>query len=580
MQNNTMPSNEATLRAEKSKVSRCAYSLAVLAFLCAMFGARLCLAQPGRPTKNTIQLTDVTRESGIDFVHSSGASGVGYIVEAMTGGIALFDYDADGLIDIFFCDGAPLKGSKESPDQLHHRLYRNLGNWKFQDVTEESGLKRTGYGLGAVVADYDNDGDPDLFVSQFGKNLLFRNNGNKTFTDVTLSAGVDGRYEVGAGACFLDGDNDGFLDLFVASYVEFTSENHVPVFSKGQYLMAGPQYYEKNPDHYYRNRGDGTFEDQSQRSGVGSVLGPGMGVVAADLDDDGDTDIFVAQDGSPNLLYVNDGTGRFEESGLLSGVASNYEGKINGSMGVDCADFDGDGKLDLFLTNYQSEMPVLYRNLGGGIFEDATRRAQIPPSLYPHVNWGTGFIDFDNDSFLDIFIANGHFDRVELMDDRTSLKLPNTLLRNNGQGRFVDVSRESGNGMEIVESSRAAGFDDLDNDGDVDVVILNSNAPPTVLRNDTPRKNHWLQISLRGKECNRDAVGARVSVKVGGKTQVSEVHSGRGYQSHYGSRLQFGLGKWEEVDEVSVQWPGGARETFGVKKADQHLLLEQGGGSR
>ncbi len=281
--------------------------------------------------------------------------------------------------------------------------------------------------------------------------------------------------------------------------------------------MAGPQYYEKLPDSLYRNRGDGTFEDISLESGVGKVLGPGMGVVAADFDDDGDTDIFVAQDGSPNLLYQNDGKGRFQEVGLLSGVASNYEGKINGSMGVDCADYDGDGRLDLFLTNYQSEMPVLYRNLGGGIFEDATRKAQIPTSLYPHVNWGTSFVDFDNDGYRDIFIANGHFDRVELMDDRTSLKVPNFLLRNNGRGKFMDVSKDSGTGMAIVESSRGAAFDDMDNDGDVDAVILNSNAAPSLLRNDSSPGNHWLQVSVVGKTFQKDAIGARIYVTVNGK---------------------------------------------------------------
>ena len=526
----------------------------------------------------SIQLTDGTQQSGIGFIHNSGASGRGYIVEAMSGGLAIFDYDNDGFLDIYFTNGAPLKGSKEPANTLRHALYRNLGQMRFEDVTEEAGLVFRGYGLGAVVADYDNDGDQDLFVTNFGPNALFRNNGDKTFTNVTEFAGVGGKDPVGAGACFLDIDRDGLLDLFVASYVDFSDENHVPVLSKGQYLMAGPQYYEKRPDRLYRNKGNGTFEDISESSGIAVIKGPGMGVVSADFDDDGDADIFVAQDGSPNLLFQNDGTGKFEEVGLLCGVASNFEGKINGSMGVDCADYDGDGRLDLFVTNYQSEMPVLYRNIGGGLFEDATRKAQIPSSLYPHVNWGTGFIDFDNDGHRDIFIANGHFDRVELMDDRTSLKVPNFLLRNTGKGKFTNISSEAGNGMGIVESSRGAGFDDLDNDGDIDVVILNSNAAPTILRNDSTTSNHWLQLALRGTKSNRDGVGARVKLRAGDRYLVDEVHRGRGYQSHFGSVLSFGLGAQAAVDEIEVTWPSGLKEKFGSRQADQRILVEEGTG--
>jgi len=527
----------------------------------------------------SIQLTDVTAQTGIEFVHSTGVGGKGFIVEAMTGGIALFDYDRDGWIDIFLTNGSPFRDAEKPmpmPMPLRHALYRNLGNWKFEDVTESAGLDFRGYGLGVVVADYDNDNDQDLFITTFGRSVLYRNNGDKTFTDVTQKASVAGNYPVGAGACFVDVDRDGYLDLFVATYVDFNYENHVPVLVKGQYLMAGPQYYKKLPDLLYRNRGDGTFEDISAASGMGGILGPGMGVVAADFDDDGDSDIFVAQDGSPNLLYQNDGTGKFDEVGLLSGVASNFEGKINGSMGVDCADMDGDGLLDLFVTNYQSEMPVLYRNLGGGLFEDATRKCQIPSSLFPHVNWGTGFIDFDNDGDRDIFIANGHFDRVELMDDRTALKVPNFLLRNEGDGKYIDASKKSGSGMSVVESSRGAGFDDLDNDGDIDVVIQNSNAAPTLLRNDSVAKKHWLQISLIGTSSNRDGVGAKVRVLAGNQKWVDEVHSGRGYQSHFGSRLHFGLGIHERVEQIEVQWPTGKIEQFGAQKADQHLKLKEG----
>ena len=314
--------NDESMKMSRSCFGRMRPSVVLVGLLLAMIQsfAPQSIGQVANP--GSIQLTDVTSQSGVGFVHSSGSDGRGFIVEAMTGGIALFDYDQDGLIDIFFTNGCPLKGS-ENKTPMRHALYRNLGGWKFDDVTLASGLDFRGYGLGVVVADYDNDNDQDLFITTFGRNVLYRNNGDKTFTDVTHKAGVAGKSPVGAGACFLDVDRDGYLDLFVANYVDFNYENHVPVLVRGQHVIAGPQYYNKLPNSLFRNRGDGSFEDVSVVSGIAGVSGPGMGVVAADFDDDGDSDIFVAEDGSPNLLFQNDGKGKFEEVGLLSGVASN-----------------------------------------------------------------------------------------------------------------------------------------------------------------------------------------------------------------------------------------------------------------
>lgn len=528
-------------------------------------------------TESAIVLKDVTSESGVAFVHNTGSSGQGYLVEGVVGGLALFDFDNDGLIDIFFTNGAPLRGSKLPPKSHRHALYRNLGNMKFEDVTEKSGLLFYGYGLGAVAADYDNDKDQDLFISCFGKNALFRNKGNGTFEDVTVAAGVEGREEVSAGACFVDVDRDGWLDLFVASYVDFTYENHVPFPSKGQMLMAGPNYYPHLPDTLYRNRGDGTFEDVSRSSRIGNVKGPGMGVVAGDFDDDGDADIFVAQDGAPNLLFQNDGKGQFEEVALLSGVACGADGKIAGSMGVDCADFDNDAAMDFFVTNYQSEIPVLYRNMGRGLFEDASRKARIPTSLFPHVNWGTSFADFDCDGMKDVFIANGHFDRVEQFNDRTAKKVANVLLRQINKGQFEDVSAMSGSGMEVVESSRGIGVDDLDNDGDLDIVVLNSDAAPTIIRNDSPRlDNHWLQLELEGGQSNKDGVGAKIRLFAGDKVWAEEKRSGRGYQSHFGSRITFGLGKINAIEKIEIQWQNGRKDVLNSPALDRLIRIEEG----
>jgi hypothetical protein len=536
-----------------------------------------CVARSAPPPPCAIRLVDVTASSGVTFRHHHGGSGQGYIVEGMTAGLATFDYDGDGLIDIYFLNGAPLKGTVvDAPPR--DALYRNNGDWTFTDVTQEAGVGDLGHSMGVAVGDYDNDGDPDLFVNNFGPNVLYRNNGDGTFTNVIADVGAGPGNEVGAGASFFDMDADGDLDLYVANYVNFTYENHVPIVIDGQRFQAGPQYYKPVPDSLYQNDGDGSFTDVSGPSGIASVAGPGMGTVCFDYDDDGDSDVFVCNDGKPNFLFQNDGRGRFKEVGLLAGVAYDFHGKAHSSMGVDCGDFDNDGLLDLFETSYQSEMPVLYRNLGGGFFEDATSVARIDSQLFAHVEWGTGLVDFDQDGDRDLFIACGHFDRIELLDDRTALRVPNFLLMNDGRGRFTDVSKRAGNGLSVVESSRGAAFDDLDNDGDIDGVVLNSHAPPTILRNESETDNRWLQIQLRGVTSNRDGVGARVKVFAGDGAQTVEVHSGRGYQSHYGSRLHFGLGARERGERIEVRWPGGAREAFSGVSAGRIVELKEGTG--
>lgn len=522
-----------------------------------------------------IRLVDVTTSSGITFQHNHGGSGEGYIVEGGVGGLALFDYDGDGLIDIYFTNGAPLKGTVvDVPPR--HALYRNNGDWTFTDVSEMAGVSFRGFGLGVTVGDYDNDGDQDLYLNNFGPNVLYRNNGDRTFTDVTDRAGVGNGEKFGAGASFFDMEGDGDLDLYVANYVNFNYQNHIPIVVGSEHFHAGPRYYRPVPDTLFRNNGDGTFTDVSGLSGIDSVAGPGMGLVCGDFDDDGDADVFVCNDQFANFLFQNDGTGTFKEVGLLSGVAFNSRGEANGSMGVDYGDYDNDGRLDLFVTNFQSEMPVLYHNLGNGFFEDGTNQARITTAIFPHVQWGTGLVDFDNDGDRDLFIACGHFDKIELIDDRTALRVRNFLLMNRGNGKFIDVSGKCGSGLAVVESSRGAVFDDLDNDGDIDAVVLNSHAPPTILRNESETGNHWLQVRLQGVKSNSDGVGARVRVVAGDLVQVAEVHSGRGYQSHCGTRLQFGLAKQDRVDRIEVRWLGGAVEVFPGVAADQMVVLKQG----
>jgi hypothetical protein len=520
----------------------------------------------------------VTRKTGINFVHTDGSSGRRYIVESVASGLALFDYNGDGLIDIYFLNGRPLPGSSAPPSR--NALYRNDGHWHFTDVTEQAGVGGTGYALGVCVGDYNNDGYPDIYVSNFGRNVLYRNNGNGTFTDVTAAAGVgNGTNKVGAGACFLDIDGDGRLDLFVANYVNFTFEKHQNRFVNGHPAYVGPMMYGPVPATLFRNNADGTFTDISRESGIAACPGTGMGVVCADYDGDGDTDIMVGNDAMANFVWRNDGKGHFEEVGLVSGLAYDGNGIGLGTMGVEGGDYDNDGRLDFHMTSYMKQWAILYRNLGQGFFADVTHLTGAGTGTFNQVTWGAGLVDFDNDSHRDLYIACGHLqDNVELWDDTTSYETCNLLLRNTGRGRFIDLSARAGDGMAVKRSSRGAAFDDLDNDGLIDVVVLNSRREPTILRNVSSRTNHWIQVQLRGTKTNRDGIGARVTVTAGDLTQIDEVHSGRSYQSDFGKRLHFGLGQRRQVDQIEVKWIGGGTDILREAGVDRLVTIVEGSG--
>ena len=431
----------------------------------------LCLLSAARG-EGPILLRDVTGQTGITFRHDDGSSGRRYIVEYVASGLATLDYDGDGLTDIYFLTGGSLPGAKHAAPPTN-RLYRNLGHFRFADVTEKAGVGYAGQSLGVCAGDYDNDGFPDIYVSNFGPNVLYHNRGDGTFADVTEKAGVGRGNKVGAGVAFLDMDGDGNLDLYASNYVKFSYENQPPRKYMGVPIYPSPLDFAPEPDNLFRNNGDGTFTDVSETSGIAARSGTGMGIICADYNGDGNTDVFVANDVMPNFLWRNDGQGHFEEAGLASGVAFDVSGLAHGNMGVDCGDYDNDGRLDFFVTAYQREWATLYRNLGGGVFSDVTQHSGAGRGSYNNVKWGCGLVDFDNDGHKDLFLAVGHlFDNVESFDDTTSYEARNVLLRNLGNGTFVDVSAESGIGTLPKRSGRGVAFDDLDNDGRIDVVIL------------------------------------------------------------------------------------------------------------
>ena len=553
--------NHGHVRRRTSRGSRRTLSIKRIARL---FCLGLCWYAPNSFAASPIRLSDVTATTGIHFKHDDRSEGKQYLVEAMSAGVALFDFDQDGKIDIYFLHGG------------RNALYRNNGEFRFTDVTEEAGVGDSGFGLGVAAGDYDNDGDEDLYVTNYGPNVLYRNNGNGSFTNVTDEAGVGNGDKVGAGVAFFDADRDGDLDLYVANYIQFSPAKQKPRTTAGFAMYPGPHDFEPECDTFYLNNGDGTFRDATAESGIAAHVAYGMGILAADYDNDGDPDVFVCNDAVPNFVFENDGSGKFTEIGLLAGFAYNFNGDDNGNMGVDCADYDNDGQLDFFTTDFADELPVLYRNVGEGSLEDSTILSGAGQGSFPHVNWGTGFADFDNDGDRDIFIACGHLqDHIEQIDARRFYRAQNILLMNDGKGKFSDITAQGGDGLAIKQSSRGTAFDDLDNDGDVDVVVINSRAAPTLLRNDSVNAHHWIQIQLDGGHQNRFGVGARVRVVADSLQQIAEVHAGRGYQSHHGTRLQFGLGARTEIELIEVRWSDGEMTVVESPQIDRLLVIKR-----
>ena len=525
----------------------------------------------------SVQFNDVTGSSGITFKHALSPEKK-YIAESMSGGVALLDYDNDGYLDIFFVNSLTVELLKANK-QTRSVLYRNNRDGTFSDVTDKARVGDVGWGMGCAVGDFNNDGFDDLYVTSIGPDHLFKNNGNGTFTDVTQKAGVsDPRFSTGA--AFLDYDNDGRLDLFVTNYVGFDI-NHLPTFGegptcqfKGVPVQCGPRGLPGAGDSLFHNNGDGTFTDVSKKAGVADSRGYyGLDVVGSDFDGDGLIDIFVANDSTPNFLYHNNGNGTFSEIGFESGTALDKNGNEQGCMGVTLGDYDHDGLLDLFITNFDDEHNVLYRNAGKGSFVDVSYEAGVAMISLPYVGWGTKFFDYDNDGWLDLFVANGH-----AYPQRDRYRQRKLLHRNNRDGTFSEVAAQFGSALMEERASRGTAFGDIDNDGDVDIVVNDLDSLPQVLRNDGGSKNNWISIKTIGTKSNRNGIGAKVKVVSGDLTQLDEVRSGGSYISQNDLKLHFGLEKRTTVDLIQVRWPSGAVDTLTNVKINKVVTVKEGKG--
>jgi len=539
-------------------------------------------AASGRPFN--ARFVDVAEAAGLRApIIYGGVESKKYILEANGCGCAFIDYDNDGWMDIFLLSGTRLEGD---PPEATNRLYKNNRDGTFTDVTDKAGLRAVGWANGVCVADYNNDGFDDIFCTYFGQNRLYRNNGDGTFTDVTKQAGLlqEGPPRWNTGCAFLDYDRDGHLDLFVSNYINLDLQ-HAPVPGenatcvwKGVPVNCGPRGLPTARNILYHNNGDGTFTDVTKRAGMlDATEGYSMTVVAADFDEDGWTDIFVACDSTPSLLFINKHDGTFVEDGVMRGVALSGDGMEQAGMGVGVGDYNLDGHLDIFKTHFTGDTPALFTADDKGNFEDSTRLAKLGVETR-YTNWGTGLVDLDNDGSPDIFIVTGSvYPEVEKKFPQYAYKTPRVLFRNLGNGAFEELQTQAGSGVTTPHSSRGCAFGDFDNDGDVDILIMNMNEPPSLLRNDVDAKQHWIKVKLEGVKSNRSAIGARVIAHYSGKKQAQAVVSQSSYYSCNDPRLHFGLGEAGSVD-IEVFWPNGLHEIHKNLAADQLVTLREGAG--
>jgi hypothetical protein len=537
----------------------------------------------GRPFDTNF--VDIAQQAGlIQPVIYGDPNNTEYILEAVGCGCAFLDYDNDGWMDIFMLGGKRLNGT---PDGATNRLYKNNRDGRFTDVTEKAGLHNVGWAAGVCVGDYNNDGFEDIFCSYYGQNKLYRNNGDGTFTDVTEKSGLlSSAVRWGAGCTFLDYDRDGKLDLFVSNYLQF-DKDHVPKPGgacnwKGVPVECGPRGLPTAYHSLYHNNGDGTFTDVSEKAGISQLRESyGLSVVAADFDNDGWPDIFVACDSTPSLLLMNNHDGTFREEGVLRGVALSDDGMEQAGMGIGIGDYNLDGSLDLFKTHFADDTNGLFRNDGKGNFDNTTLTAKIGVETH-YICWGAGIVDLDNDGWPDLFMVTGTvYPQIEKQLPHYPKLTPRVIFRNLGNGTFEELSEEAGPGIAAKHSSRGCAFGDFDNDGDLDILIVNLNEPPSLLRNDLPHHDphtrHWLKLKLLGTKSNRSAIGARVVVHYGKKVQVQEVLSQSSFFSVSDNRLHFGLGD-EKIADVEIRWPSGLEEKFKAVPADQILVVKEGSG--
>jgi len=527
-----------------------------------------------------VVFVDIARQAGISFRHDNAASPEKYLIETMGAGAAWIDYDNDGYLDLYLVNSAATKVYRP-PQPLRSALYRNNGDGAFTDVTGKAGVAAEGlFGMGVAVGDFDNDGFPDLYVIGYGRSILYHNNGNGTFTDITQKAGVANPGKWGSSGAWFDYDRDGWLDLIVVNYVDWSPEHNIAC---GEHRAARRAYCHPNKYHgqtptLYHNNHDGTFSDVSQKSKIGAKAGNGLGVVCFDYNGDGWTDMFISNDSMENFLYLNRRDGTFQEVGLESGVAFGDNGQAEAGMGVDAADYDGDGRPDLFVTHLDLEFNRLYRNNGDGTFEDATFSAKLGYHAYHMSGFGTRFLDYDNDGWRDIFIANGHvLDNITLFHADAAYAEKKLMFRN-VHGVFEPVGDLLGSDFALPRVSRAAAIADFDNDGDLDILVTNNGQAPQLLRNDGGNRKHWLEVRLAGTRSNRDGIGALVKVVAGGVSQTGEAKGGMSYQSAHDPRLHFGLGDVARMDQIEVRWPSGTVDRIKSSSANRVVTIKEGAG--